>query len=254
MRKFPPSIRLGLLAGLVLVASDVHSAPITLPTDLVPFDQYRLVFVTDGSRNATNTSASFYNDIVSTEAANVTELNSLGTTWTAIVSTVDDGDAITNTNTDPSPAGNTGVPIYLVGSTDDGVNPVRIADHYDHLWTANTTSLFAAINRTSLGGLKLGDVWTGTAVNGRSAAPLGSSNVRHGDSAFTDTNWVNQSTAGSNNAKSFYAISDVLTVVPEPSSLHLFAGVGILTISCVWIRRRSHTSMTTPPIGMRSTI
>lgn len=215
------------------MTASANAAPITLPTDLVPLDQYRLVFITAGSQGASNANASFYNNLVADEAAGVTELNALGTTWTAIVSTVNDGAATANTNTDPSPVGNTGVPIYVVGSTDSALNPVRIADHYDDLWDG---SIQSAINRTSTGALKLQDVWTGTSIGGASSAALGSSNPRHGDSAFTNTNWVNNGTAAQANAKSFYAISGVLTVVPEPNSLHLSACV--LAIACAFRWRR----------------
>jgi hypothetical protein len=59
---------LGLVSGIALVtlgtASAVQAAIVTVPTGLNPGDQYRLVFVTSGTRDATSTNIADYNTFV----------------------------------------------------------------------------------------------------------------------------------------------------------------------------------------------
>lgn len=100
-----------------------HTAIIISPPDLNPGDNYRLIFITDGSTNATSSDVATYNSFVAAEAAAITALNDLGTTWTAIASTAT-VDARDNTGTNPS---STGVAIYRLDGT-------RIADDNADFW------------------------------------------------------------------------------------------------------------------------
>lgn len=113
-----------LLLAAALAGGAEAGTVVTVPTDLNPGDQYRLVFVTNGARNALSTDIADYNDFVTAQANLSTELAALGTTWFAIGST-STVSARDNTGTD---AGG-GVPIYLPVAGD-----LSIADDYADLW------------------------------------------------------------------------------------------------------------------------
>jgi len=155
------------------------------------------------------------------------------TDWRAIRSTRRI-DAIANTATEPSPVGDTGVPIYLL----DGLT--RIADHFDNLWSgdsAGQTILLAPINLTQFGipiesGVNKG--WTGTDYYGHRGGfvgPLGSAFPTHVASAAPNGSWINNNhSASSDNIQSLYPISSVLVAVPEPSTATL---LGTIMIGCL---------------------
>ena len=66
-------------------AARAQSTPVvTLPTDLLPGAQYRLVFLTDGKRDGTSSNIDDYNAFVAAEAARSPELAALGTTWGSV--------------------------------------------------------------------------------------------------------------------------------------------------------------------------
>ncbi len=83
----PPIRRLGiikriipfLLLAVALAGGAQAGTVVTVPTDLNPGDQYRLVFVTNGTRDAQSTDIADYNTFVTTEANLSTELAALGT-------------------------------------------------------------------------------------------------------------------------------------------------------------------------------
>ncbi len=116
---------IGILSGVAFASlgiSGIAEAFQLIPSGLSLGNQYRLVFTTSGTRDATSTNIDDYNTFVTTQANQSSALTALGTTWTAIVSTFSTN-ALTNTSTDPSPSGVTGVPIYLVSG-------LRVADSY----------------------------------------------------------------------------------------------------------------------------
>ena len=203
-----------------------YASIITTPDGLVPGDQYRLVFVTYGTMDASSTSIDNYNTFVSNEAALSSELASLNYSWTAIGSTVDI-DASTNTSTDTSTQG---VPIYAL-------NGSLVAQDNLDLWDG---SLANPINIDQNGDTVNGYVFTGTSIYGIGiiGRQLGADGYRtqSGLSNNTDSNWIDFDWAGSTAALHYYAISDIITV-PEPGSLTL------LTITTLYItrsRKRSH--------------
>jgi len=114
--------QLGIVSGVALAtlvtASAAQAALVVVPPGLNPGDQYRLVFVTDGTRDATSTNINDYNNFVTnqvTGSALATQLTTagfnLGTiTWKAIGSTSATS-AKVNTGTDGSQPD---VPIYLI--------------------------------------------------------------------------------------------------------------------------------------------
>jgi len=220
------------MVSLFLVASSARATVITLPPGVSPGDSYRLAFRTSGAINATSTNIAVYNNFVSAVASAVPELASLGVGWKAIASTAS-VDARTNTGTDPTSAGNTGVPIFLL-------NGVKIADHYDDLWDG---TLDVGIGLTELEVSTGGFVWTGTRQDGTAFGGLelggGSfSSGRVGLAGNTGASWVSNSTNPRLGPLAFYAISDVIATVavPEPTTLYLI-GIGIAAAVALRSRR-----------------
>jgi hypothetical protein len=89
-------LQLGILSGVALAtlatAGAAQAALVVVPTGLAPGDQYRLVFVTDGTRDATSTDINDYNTFVTNQVTGSALANALSgagltTTWKAIGST-----------------------------------------------------------------------------------------------------------------------------------------------------------------------
>src|SRR5262249_12580816 len=87
----------------------------------------------------------------------------LGTTWTAIGSTAS-VNARTNTSTDPSPPGSTGVPIFLLNDT-------KLVDNYDDLWDGSIDVAFEVDESGTV--RTFTSVWSGTNGSGRVPFPWG---------------------------------------------------------------------------------
>ena len=129
------------LAAAVALTAPMPAQGISLPpADLSPGQSYRVLCVTETTTAATSSNIATYNAFVEADVLANPQLAALGTSWAAIGSTLTVS-ARANTDTDPTPPGATGVPIYRP----DGV---RLADHYDDLWDA---SLAAPPNVTSAG-------------------------------------------------------------------------------------------------------
>jgi len=127
------------LAATLGTAGAAQAALVVVPTDLAPGAQYRLVFVTDGTRDATSTNINDYNNFVTNQVTGSALANALSgagltTTWKAIGSTASVA-ARDNTGTNPS---STGVPIYLI-------NGNKVANNNADLWDG---SIQTAINIT----------------------------------------------------------------------------------------------------------
>ena len=220
-----------VLTFIITVFSPMFAwaTPITVPTDLNPGDHYRLAFVTSTTRDATSTNIADYNSFVAGVAAGQPELAALGTTWTAIASTAT-VDARDNTNTNPTLE--VGVPIYNLGDA-------RIASTNADLWDA---SIDTPIQFDETGTAHTLIAWTGAAVDGTIAYPLGASVLGgstpvFGLGYFADHEWVFWSTASSSTAYSLYAISGMLTVVPEPGTMAL-GYIGAVALAGCMLRRR----------------
>ena len=241
-------LQLGIVsAGVALAtlgtASAAQAALVVVPPDLAVGDQYRLVFVTEGKRDATSTDIDDYNNFVTsqvrlsilpgtTDTALYQALNAAGIdpntiTWKAIGSTAS-VDARDNTGTNPTLS--TGVPIYLIDGN-------RVANNNADLWDG---SIQTAINRTP-DDLQLNElVWTGTnnngtAENGRlGGGSLGQ--VRYGRASSITAEWITMDDSNRFGISRLYGISSVLTVptpavtVPEPSSLLGFITLGGLML------------------------
>ncbi len=215
-------------ATFLVAALPASSAPITVPTDLNPGDQYRLAFVTSTRRDATSTNIADYNAFVTGLANSVPELLALGTNWTAIAST-ETVDARDNTGTNPTVS--TGVPVYRLDDT-------RIANNNTDLWDA---AIAAPLTVTEAGLPATGDflVWTGTDTSGLADFPLGIANFgsRIGSRFDADSKWISITTGDKTLPFQLYAISAPLAVVPEPSALAL-AAFGFVALTVLRWRRR----------------
>ena len=222
------------VALATLGTSAAQAALVVVPPGLNPGDQYRLVFVTDGTRNATSTNINDYNNFVTnqvTGSALATQLTTagfnLGTiTWKAIGSTSATS-AKVNTGTDGTQPD---VPIYLIDGN-------RVANDNADLWLP---PIIRPINVTQAGStLGTEVVWTGT----NSSGVVGGSNGLGGSFAITGVtnlstaNWIQNSITLRTSLRRLYGMSSVLTKptppvlkVPEPSSLLGFITLGGLML------------------------
>jgi hypothetical protein len=228
-------LQLGIVcAGVALATlgtSAAQAALVVVPPGLNPGDQYRLVFVTDGKRDATSTNINDYNNFVTSQvtgSALATALTTagfnLGTiTWKAIGSTSATS-AKVNTGTDGSQPD---VPIYLIDGN-------RVANNNADLWDG---SILTGIDRTPQESVGFFFVWSGTSDDGTVGGALGSNVATVGVAgAFLGSGWINESGKSGSEEYRFYGISTVLTVptpavtVPEPSSLLGFITLGGLML------------------------
>ena len=199
--------RLVLLLGLFSFAAS-YAEITTMPPDLNPGDQYRLVFITkDKTFTAVSSNIAVYDASVTAQANTLTDLVDLGTTWRVIGST-SSVSAKVHTDTDDSPAGSNGVPIYRL----DGV---IIANDYDDLWDGGIQNpLYVAQDGTVLD--TCCGTWTGTSTSGVAVpgSELGAadSSVTDGAPNGTGANWIQTGPFGANSLQFLYAISDVLTI------------------------------------------
>ena len=201
----------GLLALTgVVSATAAHAQITTVPPDLNPGDPYRLVFLTrDNIFTATSTNIATYDASVTSQANTSAELAALSTNWRVIGST-SSVDAKVHTETDDSPAGTNGVPIYRL----DGL---IIANDYDDLWDGSISN---PLNVTQEGPGSCSGAWTGTspagiAVTGNElGAP--SFQVVDGSPSSIGGKWIQTNPFPATSLQCVYAISDVLTV-PDPT-------------------------------------
>ncbi|MHC4555007.1 MAG: PEP-CTERM sorting domain-containing protein [Planctomycetota bacterium] len=210
-----------LFSILLLICFNVTvSGQVTfVPSDLNPGDEYHVAFVTFSGHNAISSDIAEYNTFVQTQAelaGAVTENWSIN--WFAIGSTssVDAKDNIPVAT----------APIYLL--TD-----VRLADNATDLWDG---SIQNTLRITQFGQIEsTANIWTGTNSDGTAfpLGALGTENPRQGFSGLIDTKWVSFGDEPRENLRAFYAVSETLTVIPEPASFVLLGLGGLL------LRRRS---------------
>jgi hypothetical protein len=215
---------------------------ISTPAGLTPGESFRIIFVTDGTRDGTSGNIGDYNTFVTNDAiteagggSNVVKYMGTTLTWSALASTTTT-DAINN-------VGTYGVPVYLASGTLVATTDATIPS--GGLWTNTgfgnlTSGISQDLNGSSLYGAS---VWTGSTTAGTADEPydyLGSAYPTYGIAGYTNTGWVawGISPSGSDH---LYGISQELTVpsaVPEPSTLWVGAIAGAALITYRWSRRR----------------
>jgi hypothetical protein len=235
----PPRISLGIamlmMAAIAFAPAAKATAILTVPPGLNPGDQYRIVFVTSTTRDATSTDIADYNNFVNTAAnAPGSLLAPLGATWSAIAST--GGDAETNIG------GPSSLPIYLLDGT-------LVANGTAVLFNPaiGPTILSAAIRITETGGDYAGGVWTGTDPGGVPGTPnawlgSGSGLEEMGASGLTDYRWATINRDVPTDLLPLYGISGTLTVpggVPEPGSFGLILVGALAIVGKLRLRRNS---------------
>ncbi len=188
---------------------------IATPSGLSPGDQFRIVFLTVATTQATNTDIGYYNTFVNNDAINQAGgignnvvYGSTALTWTAIASTNDIA-AISN-------VGSFDVPVYLGSGT-----LITPSDTASGLWSG---SLLSPINEFLTDPFFFDTaVWTGTLPDGSNAGSftLGSGSgfgSLPGLSNKSNSEWVATGATPSTFSNNMYGISQVLTAVPEPST------------------------------------
>ena len=205
-----------LISGVFATTMASQAAVITMPSGLSHGDQYRIVFVTSTTIQATSSDISTYNAHVTAAAALNPDLAVIEgtveqtTTWTAIGST-DSVNARDNTST--TGAG-TGIGIYLLNDT-------AIATSYTDLWDGTIANLFNVDEQGDSGPYANSQVWTGTNGDGSTGNdPLGTATPEFGKTNLTGVNtWINRLSGSSwpnTDTYHLFAISGILTV-PEPA-------------------------------------
>ncbi len=232
-----PAVRLALATAMLWVGfgvggrAEAGGIALGTPAGLTPGDTFRFVFITGGTTVATSSSIAVYNSFVNAQAGGATYDGSV-VKWDAIGSTSSSASAINN-------VGQTMTPVYLADGT-----LVTTSTTSTGLWSG---SLLNPIDETLSGmGISTGStgVWTGTNTNGSASANhLGDFfGVITGASTVTNGNWVNDVVwpiDSSSGVFHMYGISQVLTAVPEPSSLALAGTAAIGVSAFVSCRKRT---------------
>ncbi len=213
---------LGCLGALLLPGLS-FAAPITVPTSLLPGQQYRLAFVTAGTHDATSLSIADYDAFVTAEANMEAALSSIS--WQVIGSTAS---VSARDHTGTGLGDRPGVPIFLL----DGV---KLVDNYADLWDGSVDVPFWIDQHGQYEAII--HVWTGTGPGGLADPyPLGSLEVAYGLTYYwadrQNPYWIHWDQRWSSAFLPLYALSEVLTVpVPEPRLTVLFTLVfaGVLS-------------------------
>ena len=208
----------------VCLVGPVQAEIITEPTDLSVGEQYRLVFVTSGSRDATSTDIEDYNSFVDGHGD-----FAIASDWKVIGST-SSVDARDNTSSNPNADG-AGVPLYNLAGE-------RVANDYADLWDGD---LINAIGTNEYGdystesGTAPYRVWTGSRHSGVGWEDneLGGvdDSTKFGYFHMADGYWNAYSGTDQTRELRLYGMSEMFTVgssqaVPEPAAL-LLALVGL---------------------------
>ena len=180
------------------------------PADIAAGEQFRLMFVSSTTRDATSTDIADYNTFVSTRAAaGVTAMQTYANDFTALVST-ESVNARTNTLTR---ATDTDAPIYRARSGTVSAND-RVADDYADFYDGTwPTSALGYDESGTLVNIGLLYFWTGMNVDGTTHATefMGASSLVRAWNVSAST--VGSTNRGSSTTQRIVALSPVFQVV-----------------------------------------
>lgn len=240
-----------VLSGTLIFAGQVQLQP----SDLKPGERYRLAFLTSTLTKATSSDISTYNEFVQATADSAPSVGQWGLKWMALASTLEVNardNTGTNVQVDES------LPIYLV----DGTPLVPTYEALYHDAFPDDPDGLRRFNVNELGDVLIGNshgeegrfVWTGTDYFGaalvfsndfeNSRGPLGTpdgvvGNANDARGAWLDGEW----SFDTNFEFPMYAISEVLTAVPEPSG-HCLLSLAVVFLTMPVRASRSHVSST----------
>jgi hypothetical protein len=211
------------LAGSFAIAltSGAAQAALITPPGLQPGDTYQLAFVTSGTFKATSGDIAEYDALVQAAAA-AAGMGSV--TWRVIGSTL--GVSAIDHAVVSAPVYNMNGALVATGFTDfwDG-------DHADDL---DYDEFNAARNF---------NVWTGTlgtGASGGSGAALGEAQPWWGESTLNASqSWTQHDRQDNSVDYALYALSEPLTVVPEPGIVWLLAVAPLGLVGRALLRRRA---------------
>jgi len=238
------------LAALVLASTQVNAAVIgqlgvlDSSTGLNPGDQYRLIFLTSATTTGLSSDITTYNTFAQATAAASTAFPGLvGGTWNILGSTLS-VDARDNTGTNPTVE--TGVPIFLMDGTS------LLANTNAELWSVPSAVPVTLDENGIATSNPSGRVFTGSFNNGTGVGAGGGGGVNGDGTGSGDTSlgvldgqgvqtgspfgnlagretefWIRQWKEPAANSLPVYAISEPLTVIPEPSSIALLGLAGL---------------------------
>jgi hypothetical protein len=228
-------MRRQLLVALLLTCStadvSVGQFQIQTPAGLSPGDEFRIVFVTDGTTAATSPNISTYNSFVNSQADGAI-YNGTVVSWSAIAST--------NTTSAISNIGTFNVPVYLSNGT-----LVSTSDGANGLWSSIGPT--GGITTDLLGNPEDREyVFTGTGTDGfATGSPLGNltgNTAQIGNGGVPGPTWIDNGLVYSlTGSLQMYGISEELTVPyasPEPGTLTIVLVTMGVAVGCTLRRRR----------------
>jgi hypothetical protein len=223
-------ITLFAIAGMVLALAPAAQAAIILSDGHT--GDYRIIFVSNGSRDASSPTIGDYNTFVNTEASLLTStaVKDIATTW-AVVGSTAAMSARENTGTLLTDGGATDVPIYTS-------NGELVAINNAALWNAASVDLQHAIY-DSTGNALAEETWTGTNTDGTRRGdtqdgttfgnydPLVPGNSRYvmvvrGNNV--NGGWITAVSDGGSESKHFMALSGVISTGPAATPGTLIFG------------------------------
>ena len=206
----------GLLTGPGGIMCPTGAHP-TLGRDWAAGDTYQLVFVTSTTTQATQTGIAYYNTFVNTAADGSSLTGVPDVTWYAIASAYSPATSARNTAI-------VSAPVYRL-------DLALVATGYADIWKGSIT-VPIEVNENGVWSAGCEYVWTGTFPDGLplSGRELGGSEPLAGRGYWANGYWMHQTGYTITNYCPLYALSEELTITPEPATLALLGlgGLGML--------------------------
>lgn len=226
----PIRILFCFIAALLTCGSLLRAEPIRQPPALEPGDQYRIIFVTSETRDATSTEIQEYNDFVQAVADSAPVVGSWDVEWKAVVSTetISARENVTDT---------LGIPIFRIDGTPYAPEELFFGQNGRVEFTELGTTL---PQNTDFEDVRGAAVWTGG--EGEFVPTIGfmgDDRVTIGGSMGGGVVAYGLSGADfKQNEHHLYAVSEILIAVPEPTASHCLFVIVVAIMHCVRSRRR----------------